>query len=308
LKRAVPADRPTAESWEIAAHANGTTNVANGRYAGRSLAWLLSELGEALVGRRARWALDRDRFPLLVKLLDAADDLSVQVHPDDAYAMTHEGNELGKSEMWVVLHAKPGAAVVLGLVPGVTRESIRAAIYGGDLVPLLHYIPLSAGDHICVPAGSLHAILSGVLMAEIQQNSDTTYRVYDWNRLGTDGLPRSLHIEKALDVINYQQITPARPTAQPVRDSAGRVRERLCATDYFVVERVRLTEGEMISGVCGGETLEIWGVVEGSAQLEANGRALELHTVKFVLLPAMLGAYQLLAVDGPATFLHVYLP
>ncbi len=308
LKRPIPADRPIAESWEIAAHANGTTNVTNGRYAGRSLSWLLHELGEALVGHRALWALERDRFPLLIKLLDAAHDLSVQVHPDDAYSLAHEGNELGKSEMWVVLHARPGAAVVLGLAQSATRESFRAAVDSGNLEPLLHSIPVSAGDHICVPAGSLHAILGGVLIAEIQQNSDTTYRVYDWNRRGMDGRPRPLHVEKALDVINFAQIAPGKPEAQPVQDISGASRERLCATDYFVVERLRLEDGEYFAGNCNGETLEIWGILEGAARLDSGEPALNLGAVRFVLLPAMLGPYQLTAAAGPTVALRVYLP
>ncbi len=311
LNRPVPADRPIAESWEIAAHANGTTNVANGPYAGRSLTRLLDEFGEALVGRRARWALERDRFPLLIKLLDAAQSLSVQVHPDDAYALSHEGNELGKSEMWVVLHAQPDAAVVLGMEPGVTRESFRAALISGRLAPLLHTIPVAAGDHVCVPAGSLHAILGGVLIAEIQQNSDTTYRVYDWNRLQKNGHPRPLHIEKALEVINFEQIAPALPavqTVQTVPGPAGIVRERLCETRYFAVERLRLEVGDRVGGNCDGETLEIWGAIEGEAQIASGRYTLEMRAVRFALLPAKLGEYEFSAVGGPATALRVYLP
>ena len=126
---------------------------------------------------------------MLVKLLDAKLPLSVQVHPEDDYALAHEGNELGKTEMWVVLAAEPGAEIVLGVQAGTTKEAFRAALEAGALDPLLHHVPIKAGDHICIPAGSLHALMGGALIAETLQNSDTTYRVYDWNRLGADGQP-----------------------------------------------------------------------------------------------------------------------
>ncbi|HFE65745.1 MAG TPA: mannose-6-phosphate isomerase, partial [Chloroflexi bacterium] len=210
-----------AESWEIAAHEDGTAVVNNGRFAGKLLTEVQAELGLDLIGKKCAWAQERSKFPLLIKLLDANRPLSVQVHPDDAYALAREGNELGKTEMWVVLRAEPGAEIILGVTKGTTPELFRAGIENGRLEPYLHRIKVKKGDHICVPAGSLHAIMSGLLIAEIQQNSNTTYRVYDWNRVGVDGRPRPLRIDKALDVINFDQVEPALTEAALVAEEPG---------------------------------------------------------------------------------------
>jgi mannose-6-phosphate isomerase len=202
-----------AESWEISGHPAAPTVADAGYWTGQSLPAILAELGERLVGTRGGWALQRQKFPLLVKLLDAEQDLSLQVHPDDAYALVHEDGELGKTEMWYVLHAKPGTELILGLQPGTTREDFATALqhatrntqHANDelLEALLRRIPVQAGQAIAIPAGTVHALLAGTVVTEIQQNSDTTYRVYDWGRVGTDGKPRALHVEKALDVIDF---------------------------------------------------------------------------------------------------------
>ncbi len=222
-----------AESWEIAAHPDGTTIVTNGPYAGRSLVSVHDELGIDLIGTNSMWAQERGKFPLLVKLLDANDKLSVQVHPDDPYALEHEGNELGKTEMWVVLHAEPGAAINLGVKSGTTRERFAAALADGTVESMLHILPIHTGDVVCIPSGSIHALLGGALIAEVLQNSNTTYRVFDWNRL-TDGQPRQLHVEKALDVINFKQVEPQLPTPQLVPSDGEDVkRYLLCENRYF---------------------------------------------------------------------------
>ena len=140
----------TAESWEIAAHENGKTFVDNGPYAGKTLTALLEELGIDLIGRNSAWAMDRGKFPLLIKLLDANRPLSVQVHPNDAYALANEGNELGKTEMWVVLHAEREAQLMLGVKKGTTRDKFKQAILDGRLEPYLHSFPVKAGDHVHV--------------------------------------------------------------------------------------------------------------------------------------------------------------
>ena len=280
-----------AESWEIAAHKNGTTTVDNGRYAGKLLTEVQRELGLDLIGRNCSWAQERGKFPLLVKLLDANRPLSVQVHPNDDYALTNEGNELGKTEMWVVLHAEPDARLILGVKPGTSRSSFGQAILDGRLEPFLHSFPAKAGDHICVPAGSLHAIMDGLIIAEIQQNSDTTYRVYDWNRLGADGQPRPLHVEKALDVINFQQVEPGVSAATLIAEDVGLSRYLLCKNSYFVTERIELACGATFVGDCTGDSLEIWGVLQGSAQISGLG----LDAIRFTLLPAALGAFEVVA-------------
>jgi mannose-6-phosphate isomerase len=301
LGRKLPPNGVIAESWEIAGHEDGTTRVANGRFSGLLLTELQEELGVDLIGTRSAWAQERGKFPLLIKLLDANRPLSVQVHPEDDYALANEGNELGKTEMWVVLQAEPGAEVILGVADGTTPEIFRAAIAAGKLEPYLHYLRVKAGDHICVPAGSLHAIMGGLLIAEIQQNSNTTYRVYDWNRMGADGQPRTLHVEKALDVINFAQVAPQICAPEPIATENGVSRSLLCQTDYFVTERVQMAAGVTFEGNCTGETLEIWGVVEG--EVVVNG--LNLTAVQFTLLPAALGEFVVTAVS-PTTLLRSY--
>jgi mannose-6-phosphate isomerase len=295
-----------AESWEIAAHEDGDTAVRNGPYAGRTLTDLHAELGLALIGRRSKWAQERGKFPLLIKLLDAHRPLSVQVHPDDEYALSHEGNELGKTEMWVILHAEPDAAIILGVAPETTPESFRQALEAGQLASHLHHIPVKTGDFVCVPSGSLHAILGGILIAEIQQNSNTTYRVYDWNRVDDDGRSRPLHIEKALDVINFQQIAPSLPRAQLVAEENGVCRFALYRNRYFTVERVEMAAGAVYAGECDGRTLEIWGAIRGEATLNGGGRTVTLPTVRFALLPAEMGPFTVTANGQASLLLRVY--
>lgn len=302
LGRSLP-DGIVAESWEIAAHEDGATRIANGRYAGLLLTELQSQLGLDLIGTNNAWAQERGKFPLLVKLLDANDKLSVQVHPNDTYALAHEGNELGKTEMWVVLHAEPGAAIDLGVRAGTTPETFKAAIHDGTVETYLYELPIRTGDTVCVPSGSMHALLGGSIIAEIQQNSNTTYRVYDWNR-ARGGKSRPLHIRRALDVINFDQVEPALPVPQAIGPAVAGVRRyRLCSNQYFVTERVELDADSGVTGSCDGRTLEIWGVIEGQAQINE----VAIDAVQFALLPAAMGDYRVETVYG-ATLLRTYVP
>jgi mannose-6-phosphate isomerase len=290
-----------AESWEIAAHEDGDAIVENGAYAGLSLREVHEQLGLVLIGRHNAWAQERHKFPLLVKLLDAQDKLSVQVHPDDVYALAHEGNELGKTEMWVVLHAEPGAQLIVGVQAGTERAAFRQAIDDGTLLDHLHILPVAAGDYVCVPSGTVHAILGGVLIAEIQQNSNTTYRVYDWDRVA-NGHARPLHVEQALAVIDFA--TPVEPTIKPpafLSETNGVKRWRLCHNRYFTTERVVLDEGAVYSDSLDGDTLEIWGVLDG--RIAVNDVA--LSAVRFTLLPAAMGSFQVTA-PSKATCLRVF--
>jgi mannose-6-phosphate isomerase len=275
--------------------------VDNGPYAGKLLTELHAELGLALIGRHNAWAQGRGKFPLLIKILDASQPLSVQVHPNDEYALAHEGNELGKTEMWVVLAAGPNAEVILGVTAGTTPAAFRQGATAGKLDPYLHHLPVKTGDHICVPAGSLHAIMGGLLIAEIQQNSNTTYGVYDCHRLGADGRPRALHLDRALDVTNFAQVEPTLCPAELLAAEAGVRRWLLCRNQYFVTERVELAAGASFSGNNNGDTLEIWGAIAGTASI--NG--VELAAVRFALLPAALGQFTVSAPVG-AVLLRTY--
>jgi mannose-6-phosphate isomerase len=303
FRHEIKSSKPVAESWEIASHKDGMSVVKNGFYAGKTLPDLLAELGLDLVGHRNTWALEREKFPLMVKLLDAEQRLSIQVHPDDDYALKNEGKELGKAEMWVVLRAKPGAAIIYGFSKPTTAEAFRNAIQAGSPEPFLHTIPIQAGDHICVPPGTLHAILGGALMVEIQQNSNTTYRVYDWNRSDDQGNKRPLHVEKALDVINFQQIKSSLPKPEILEDTPNISRECLCENAYFTTERITVKQKLEYKGRCDGSTLEIWGVIAGQAQIAGAS----VKDVQFFLLPAGLGDF-VIATEANSVLLRAYTP
>jgi mannose-6-phosphate isomerase len=303
--RSLPPNTNIAESWEIAAHPDGQSVVANGEFAGLTLTELHQKLGLDLIGSRSAWAQARDKFPLLIKLLDANQPLSVQVHPRDPYALLHEGNELGKTEMWVILDAEPDAAVIFGVKADTTPDAFGQAIRDGNLEPYLHHVPVQAGDFIDVPAGTLHAILGGILIAEIQQNSNTTYRVYDWNRVGKDGKPRPLHIEKALDVINFDQVEPTAGVEKVISAENGVLRAKLVENQYFTVERLTFEAGGTFAGNCDGRTFEIWGAIDGETTVTGGNMAVELSRIAFSLLPAGMGAFKISA-DQPAVMLRAY--
>ena len=312
--RGLPAGA-VAESWEISGHPHGSTAADRGFWEGQLLPAILDALGERLVGSRAGWALARRKFPLLVKLLDAQQDLSLQVHPDDEYALVHENGELGKTEMWYVLHADPGTSLILGPKPGTTRRSFEEALAADRVETVLNRVPIAAGQSVDVPTGTVHALLAGTVVAEIQQNSDTTYRVYDWGRLGADGKPRALHIDKALDVSNFDQ--PAAGIVQPklISEAAGVVRSELVRNRYFVVEEIVLSPGSAFQGRCDGSTLEIWGCMRGKVAIECDAAPLALSAIRFGLLPAALGTFSVAAAttasaaaSAPSVCLRAYLP
>jgi mannose-6-phosphate isomerase len=297
-----------AESWDISGHPSSPTKVDNGPLAGQTLPQVLDLLGVDLVGSRSQAMLERGKFPLLIKLLDANKPLSVQVHPDDDYANIHADGELGKTEMWYVLHAEEGTCLIYGLKPGVTPASFRQALEAGKLEPCLHRLPVKAGDTIFVRAGAVHALLEGIIVAEIQQNSDTTYRVYDWNRVGADGQPRPLHIEKALDVIDFDLVEPGPAVPQLLEASNGLRREMLVTCPYFRVEKLTFEKRTVsFAGRGDGSTFEIWGMMSGLGQVVWAGEPLELSAVRFALLPATLGDFTIEVME-PSVMLRVYVP
>ncbi|NSW92361.1 MAG: class I mannose-6-phosphate isomerase [Firmicutes bacterium] len=191
-----------AESWEVSCHPDGESIIANGEFQGMPLSEYINKFQYKAMGKSLSWK-PGDRFPLLVKLIDANNKLSVQVHPDDKYAVLHEEDKSGKNEMWYIISAKPGAKLIYGLKPGTTRGVFKEALENGLVEKYLNYIEVSEGDAINIPAGIIHAIGEGIVLAEVQQNSNNTYRVYDYNRVDKDGNKRPLHIQKALDVIDF---------------------------------------------------------------------------------------------------------
>ena len=289
-------DGVIAESWEISGHPAGVSVVDAGPLAGRDLPGLVDEFGTRLVGRRGGAAVARGEFPLLVKLLDASHALSVQVHPDDEYAVAHELGEPGKTEMWYILHAEPGSRIIHGLTPGTDRAALRHAVGEGRVQDRLNRVRVRPGDSILVPAGTVHGILSGVVLVEIQQCSDTTFRIHDWDRLGPDGRPRELHAERALDAIHFGATVPVPVVPTIVGAGNGVRREVIADCDHFVVERLQLEAGARFTSELDGQTFEIWGVLAGRAVVAPeSASSLVLEQARFALLPATMGPFKVRA-------------
>jgi len=299
LGRAIP-EGVVAESWEIAGHPNGSSIVRNGELAGMTLPQVQEQLGIDLVGKRNEYALKQGRFPLLIKLLDANRWLSVQVHPDDEYGLANEG-EFGKTEMWIVLHAEPDSEIIFGFKPEVDRESFAAAIEDGRVEEMLHRMPVKPNDVVFVPAGAVHALGPGIIVAEIQQNSDTTYRIYDWGR------PRPIHVEQALNVLDFALVEPA-PLEPTLLSDNGIVQEQIGLCEYFCTERIHMPAGKTYNGSCNGDTFEIWAVLEGSLSLDWGGDTIcSKHAISWTLLPAALGDFQIEAMRD-SLVLRVFKP
>ncbi|WP_286167123.1 type I phosphomannose isomerase catalytic subunit [Clostridium sp. D33t1_170424_F3] len=276
---------PLAESWELSCHRDGSSVIANGPCAGMTLSAYLEQNPEA-AGTRG---VDFPSFPILFKLIDAKDDLSVQVHPDDAYAMRVEG-EYGKTEMWIVLECEPGAKLVYGFRQEMDRETFRRRIAEQTLMEAVNEVPVHKGDVFFIPAGTLHAIGKGIVIAEIQQNSNTTYRVYDYGRVDANGSLRELHIEKALDVTDLEAYR-AEQKAYPMRKETGGTVTLLADCPYFKTRQITL-DGCMDRTVDGGSFEGLF-CAEGAAVLRTETEAWELQKGDTMFLPAGLGAYAL---------------
>ncbi|MDE2655289.1 MAG: class I mannose-6-phosphate isomerase [Gemmatimonadota bacterium] len=301
-----------AETWEISGHPAGPSVVDSGPLEGRDLPSLVAEYGAALVGRRGveagAAAGATGAFPLLVKLLDANHALSVQVHPGDDHAAERGLGEPGKTEMWYILEAGPGARIIHGLQPGTDREALRSAALEGRLQDRLRRLAVRPGDAVMVPAGTVHGILSGIVLVEVQQSADTTYRIHDWGRTGPDGRPRELHIGRAMEVIDFGGPGPGVVEPRAVEAGPGVRREVIAECDKFVVERLAVRAGAEFGMILGGETFEAWGVVAGEAVFAAQGSPpLGVGAVGFALLPAAMGPCRVGAA-ADSVLLRSYLP
>lgn len=261
LGRTLPAGGPIGESWEIVDRPEAQSIVAAGPWAGRTLREVITAHATEFMG--PRWPAARP-FPILVKWLDCSDRLSLQVHPPASIAAGLGGEP--KTENWYIAHAEPGAAVLAGLTPGVDAAKFRAALGDGTAEQLVHRLPTQAGDSLLIHSGVMHAIDAGNLILEIQQNSDTTYRVYDWGRVGLDGKPRALHIEQSLASLTAN--TAANPRL--IRTDATPVVLAECRE--FRITRHRLAPGARLA-FAGGEQPRILSVVTGGLT-EATGATL----------------------------------
>lgn len=291
--------------------------ITNGAWAGTALGELARQNPQALLGSSVGRPLigPGPAFPLLIKFLFTTDKLSVQIHPPDAYAQARE-NSAGKTEMWHVLQAEPGAQLAVGFRqalahgPRVERNELRKAVESGAIEAMLDWTEVREGDTFFVPAGTVHAIGAGLVLCEIQQNSDVTYRFYDYNRPGMDGQPRPLHIEQALDVLEWRtsggRTTPLeRIDALLGAPSAGLV-TRLClaACPYFATEKLSLDSSYPHPG---RGRLEIWIALTGETRIEAGGEFVDCRRGEVVVLPASLNSVSIHALS-PAVFLRTFPP
>lgn len=276
-----------AESWEVVDHHQDQSVVLEGPQAGHTLHQLVGGQAHELFGRHAGDGHTVHKtFPLLMKFLDANRTLSVQVHPTDEQAARLNPPDLGKTEAWVVLAAEPGSKIYAGLKLGVTREQLRRAMQEGNCARCLHTIEPDPGDCLYLPAGTVHAIGAGLLIAEIQQASDTTFRLFDWNRTDADGKPRPLHIDQALTTIDFSRgpVEPQRPRST---DQAGR--QRLVECDYFVLDRCAFHEPFAVGG---DDRFHLLAILEGTVELA--GVELPLKAGHTLLLPASAGRRKLI--------------
>lgn len=288
-----------AESWEISDHGADQSIVSTGPLRGKALNQLISEFGDTLLGS----AHVGTQFPLLIKFLDAHDRLSLQVHPNDTQARTYDPDENGKTEAWVILATEPGSRLYAGLKSGVTRDQFQQQLSAGTVEECLHSFEVNAGDCVYVPAGTVHAIGEGVLLAEVQQSSDMTFRIHDWGRMGSDGQPRELHIDQALSCIDFDRgpVDPVCPQRLP--DGAA-VTEELVRCDKFLIRRHQLDSAVTFAPEVGFRILML---LAGTGALTTDETSWSLVKGNTVLIPASCPAVQITPED-PITLLEVSVP
>lgn len=277
-----------AESWELSCHKDGSSVIKNGEYEGLTLPQYIEKVGKEVLGEHAQ---SFENFPMLIKLIDAEDNLSVQVHPENEYALRVEG-EYGKTEMWYIVDCKPGSSLLYGFKHEISKDEFKERIENNTLLEVTNQVPVHKGDVFFIEAGTLHAIGKGILIAEIQQNSNTTYRIYDYGRVGADGKPRQLHIDKALDVTNL--VPPSRPTkpqGQPEKKD-GYTSTLLASCEYFTVHHLDVEEHASL--FAGEESFQSLLILDGEFELDYGFGSLGLIKGDSVFVPANMGEYDLI--------------
>ena len=278
--KSLPGTGPIGESWEITDRPEGVSVIRNGPLAGRTLRWLLEHHGSEVLGHPVA---PGERFPWLIKILDARDDLSLQVHPPASRAEALKGEP--KTEMWYFAAAEPGSRIYVGLKPGVTREEFERRVADGTVAGCFHVETPSRGDAMFVPSGRVHALGGGSVVFEVQQNSDTTYRVFDWNRTGLDGRPRELHLEPSMASIDFNDECPGLIQSDWTSDGVV-LRRSLVSHDLFHIDEWKAEREASVPDGRRPGTMAVIAVVEGSLRVPAAGEVLELSAGAFVLIPA----------------------
>ena len=297
-----------AESWEIADHNDDQSVVAFGSLQGTTLGQLIEQHGELLLGSTVLNKINspevpinlKGRFPLILKFLDANKNLSVQVHPDDRLGARLDPPDLGKTEAWYVMHADPGAKIYAGLKPGVTRDQFSAAIESGTTENLLHSFEPAVGDCVFIRAGTLHAIGSGLLIAEIQQASDTTFRVFDWNRVDSDGNARQLHVEESLEATDFE-LGPIAPSLSHATKFENAV--TIVENDKFVMRKWSISEPVEIVD----EKLHIFAVTGGQVRVDGDPCDIPITLGGTILVPACQEKI-VLTPEADSEVLDIFLP
>ena len=297
LGKALGGGENYSESWEIVDHGADQSVVVDGPLAGATLHDLVIRHGVSLLGRHQ----GRKQFPLLVKFLDCQRTLSVQVHPNDAQAARLNPPDSGKTEAWVIVATEPGSQIYAGLKPGVDRSELERAVAKGECEKCLHAFEPKAGDCVFIEAGTVHALGAGLLVAEIQQASDTTFRLFDWNRIDRDGRPRPLHIQESLDTIDYRRGPVDRIV--PCPGERPHV-ERLVACDKFILERWQIETPQPLDLE---DRFHIVAVVEGDVSVRAGVEQSRLRRGDTLLIPACTREVQFMP-QGRAVLLDTYLP
>lgn len=283
LNKTLPGDGPYGEAWEISDHVSHHSVVSGGPFRGQTLRHLLESRPEEILGPGAKSQV----FPWLVKLLDAEDRLSVQVHPNDDAAARLWPGERGKTEAWFVLDAAPGSKIHAGLLPGVNEDTLRQALGAGRVADCLHEFAPRPGDCLFLPAGTVHAVGGGVLMAEVQQTSDATFRLFDWNRCDAQGRGRPLHVEQALQCIDWKRgpVRPIRTEGYPrtaASEIAGDATQRLVTCSFFTLDYLRRAAPFSV----GAGRMQVVIALHGMGRLDCADGPFTLKAGDSLLLPA----------------------
>jgi mannose-6-phosphate isomerase len=302
LGKNIPDNVPIGESWEISGVPGDESVCRTGEFAGKSLSEILFQEKSRLVGD----SLESGEFPLLYKFIDAHDKLSVQVHPNDEQARSKKAGNFGKTECWYIVDAKPGAQLICGLAKGVGFSEVKNALYGGRLDEICNYVSVRPGDVVFVPAGTVHATFENILLYEVQQTSDTTYRLYDWKRLDSSGKSRPLHIDEALDVLDltvneHHKIEPLALSPIPQVNHLLRL-----ACRYFALEEFQVDSNAEFP-LAPKKSFRVMTSLNGPISLISAHGAATLHHGESVLIPAATASLRCSGAAG-AHFLLSYVP
>jgi mannose-6-phosphate isomerase len=297
LGKALGPEDDYGESWEISDHGDDQSLVANGPWRNVSLGTLVRQHGTDILGRHH----SQPCFPLLIKFLDAQQNLSLQVHPNDVLAAKIVPPDNGKTEAWYVLLAEPGSVIYAGLKPGVDCKQFENALHAGNAADLVSQIHPQAGDSVFLPAGAVHALGRGILVAEVQQSSNVTYRLFDWNRLGPDGKPRQLHLDRGLEAVDFT-LGPIFPQSPQSTENPETV--RLVRCDKFIIDRWHISSPAALGG---DDRFHILQPLAGEIRIEGDPESKPLKLGDTCLLPAGLGQVKIIPAKE-SSFLDVYLP